>query len=76
VITAGGVRRYTFTSHLRKEATMRLVLALALTLGLSAPAFAGPGCSGNTTASTPVTTADAGTQHSPLPAPLAAPVKK
>jgi len=55
---------------------MRLVLALAFSIGLSAPAFAGPGCSGNTTASTPVTTADSGTQQSVLPAPVAAPVKK
>ena len=56
---------------------MRLVLALALAVGFAAPAFAGPGCSGSTTASAPVITADSGgTQQSLLPAPLAAPVKK
>ncbi len=54
---------------------MRLVLALALTLGFAAPAFAN--CGGHTTASTPLTTAETTQpEQSPLPAPVAAPVKK
>jgi len=53
---------------------MRLVLAFALTLGLAAPAFAA--CGGHTASSSTITTADSGSQQSPLPAPVAAPVKK
>lgn len=53
---------------------MRLVLALALTLGFAGPAFAN--CGGHTTASTPLTTAETQPEQSPLPAPVAAPIKK